>query len=256
MAADTLHEAIHIVLRDGSMLPRDIADRINERRLWIRPSDGRPVEAKQISARVRTRSYRDQFMIAADGSVRSASPPVRCPDPQEPQTRLRAAIGQAVLSAAALEHTLRVVILHTRGARAGVDDGLARDLRRLSTKPGGTLLQQLQALGFDPQITERIGDVLQRRNRLVHHPVEDEVLIAGFLERDVDAAVAHIERIAADCDAIVAETLDGAIRGAMDVAGFTEEQLEDWFRHRDLDAIEDARLRSAVAVLRRAFAAP
>lgn len=62
----TLHEAIIQVLKDSDkpMSYNDIADKINSTKLFIRPSDGQPVQAFQI--RLRTfvsNSYKHLFEV-------------------------------------------------------------------------------------------------------------------------------------------------------------------------------------------------
>jgi hypothetical protein len=47
------------------MSSRDLADAINRQQLYVRPSDGQPVAAKQIAARVRGAPYRNQYVIDA-----------------------------------------------------------------------------------------------------------------------------------------------------------------------------------------------
>jgi hypothetical protein len=71
VTVETLHEAIHVVLRSGPLLPAQIAEQIEARGLWVRPSDGRPPAAKQIGARVRRETYRDQFTITPDRRISS-----------------------------------------------------------------------------------------------------------------------------------------------------------------------------------------
>lgn len=71
MTVETRHEAIHVVLRNGPLLPEEIAEQIKARGLWVRPSDGHPPAAKQISARVRRETYRDQFTIGPDRRISS-----------------------------------------------------------------------------------------------------------------------------------------------------------------------------------------
>src|ERR1039458_4100671 len=60
-----LHEAIDEVLRDErrAMSSRELADEINRRGLYVRASDGRLVEARQVAARVRRGTYKDRYKI-------------------------------------------------------------------------------------------------------------------------------------------------------------------------------------------------
>lgn len=166
------------------------------------------------------------------------------------QQRLRAAIGQAVLSAAALEHALRIVILHQKG-RDGVDEELTEFMQGLADKPGGVLLQRLRSLRFDPELVERTRDVMRRRNRMVHHPAEDEPLAPGLMGRDVSTAIAHVDQIATDCDTIRTEVFAIAVDGVMRALGITPDQFDEWFRTRDLDQIEDSGLRDTLAMWRK-----
>ena len=66
-----LHEAIDKILRESKrpMSSRELADEINSRGLYIRPSDGEPLQAKQVAARVRGRTYRDQYRIDGDHRI-------------------------------------------------------------------------------------------------------------------------------------------------------------------------------------------
>jgi len=63
----TLHEAIDVVLREVGrpLSSRELANEINRRGLYIRPSDGEPVEASQVAARVRRLTYRSRYEIDA-----------------------------------------------------------------------------------------------------------------------------------------------------------------------------------------------
>lgn len=65
-----LHEAIVEVLSEvptKGLTSSEIAAAINERASYVRPSDGMPLEAKQIAARVRRPTYRGLFEV--DGSM-------------------------------------------------------------------------------------------------------------------------------------------------------------------------------------------
>ncbi|WP_300799142.1 hypothetical protein [uncultured Alistipes sp.] len=52
----TLHEAIAVVLQEGAKTPQELAEEINRRNLYRR-KDGRPLPAKQVSARIRAYGY-------------------------------------------------------------------------------------------------------------------------------------------------------------------------------------------------------
>lgn len=64
----TLHAAIDLVLRETGrpLSSRELADEINRRRFYVRPSDGKPVRANQVAARVRRPTYRSRYRIDND----------------------------------------------------------------------------------------------------------------------------------------------------------------------------------------------
>ena len=65
-----LHEAIDIVLaeRPGRTY-RELATTIKARGLYLKPSNGLPPEPGKISARVKTKQYRDFYRVDHDGRV-------------------------------------------------------------------------------------------------------------------------------------------------------------------------------------------
>lgn len=65
-----LHDAIDAVLRDErrAMSSREFAEEVNRRGLYVRRSDGQPLEANQVAARVRRPTYRGRYRI--DSSYR------------------------------------------------------------------------------------------------------------------------------------------------------------------------------------------
>ena len=83
-----------------------------------------------------------------------------------------AAIGEAVIAAAALEK----VLLADLGTRRLLDQDtyamLAEDLSVLEGKPAGRLLRNLKKLGLSEDMALRTDDVIQRRNDLIHRPLE------------------------------------------------------------------------------------
>ncbi len=58
-----LHEAIDTVLAESrsGMYARELADEIERRGLYIKPSDGQPAPTRQIHARVGNKTYRDRY---------------------------------------------------------------------------------------------------------------------------------------------------------------------------------------------------
>jgi hypothetical protein len=55
------------------MASRDVADAINRRGFYVRPSDGQPLQAKQVAARVRQPRYADRFHIDPSHHISLAS---------------------------------------------------------------------------------------------------------------------------------------------------------------------------------------
>lgn len=72
-----LHEAIDAVLRDhrNGLHSREIADEIDRRGLYTKPSDGKPAPARQITARVGSKTYRDRYNKTEDGLIRLVGVP-------------------------------------------------------------------------------------------------------------------------------------------------------------------------------------
>ncbi len=52
------------------MSSREVADAINSRGSYVRPSDGQPVEAKQIAARVRRPEHSERYSIDEEFRIR------------------------------------------------------------------------------------------------------------------------------------------------------------------------------------------
>ncbi len=90
----TLNEAIDVVLGDRAdgMTSREIADEINRRKLYIKPSDGRGVSAGQVSARTTTKAYRDRYARDVDGRITTVG--VREEKPKGAIARMLAAMSE------------------------------------------------------------------------------------------------------------------------------------------------------------------
>lgn len=68
-----LHDAMEIVLRGrGWLTLEDVAQEIADRGLWIRPSNGKPPDAKQVRRRVAQSKglYQDRFELGEGGRIR------------------------------------------------------------------------------------------------------------------------------------------------------------------------------------------
>jgi hypothetical protein len=79
-----LHEAIDVVLADhqDGLTAKEIADEIERRELYVKPSDGQPAPAHQIIARVCNKTYRARYEKDTEGRIRLVSQTQRDGDPR------------------------------------------------------------------------------------------------------------------------------------------------------------------------------
>lgn len=161
-------------------------------------------------------------------------------------------IGRAVLGAAALEKMLMVEIAKRRADREGLVTELAEDLSLLERRPAGALLRTLERLGIDDDIAERISELIDRRNRLVHGFMEDSRVMAALESGDTTPLVDRVDRIALDCQSLVDEFAPAAFAGIERIFGLSLEQLLDAVRAIGPDSVSDARLREQLAVVQAA----
>src|SRR5262249_49910227 len=83
---------------------------------------------------------------------------------------LLTAVGRLVLAGAALEDVLRVGILMRAVNREGtVREEVGRELTELEGRGAGKALKRLRELGIPQELGDRILEVIQGRNRVVHH---------------------------------------------------------------------------------------
>jgi hypothetical protein len=174
-------------------------------------------------------------------------------DPVEEQAvPIVLAIGRAVLGAAALEKLLLVDIAQRVVERDGFTAELSAELTSLERESAGRLLGRLRELGIPDDLGERIQDVIRRRNRLVHHALEDaDLMIAVATGKDVDAVVTRIDQIAVDSQQIGNEVIAVAFPGLEAALGVSLPQLVEIIAALDLDTIEDEALRAQFQSARR-----
>jgi hypothetical protein len=118
------------------------------------------------------------------------------------------AIGRAVWGIAAFEKALLVEILDRRAKREGLTPTLMRSLAWLEKHgTGDALLRNLDSLGITDEQRNRIRDLVDRRNALVHHLMEDPIIVRGIAGEAAErrTAVLHIEQLALDCGALAME---------------------------------------------------
>lgn len=167
-------------------------------------------------------------------------------DPIDPAVApLMQAIGRAVLGAAQLEKVLLVEIAQ----RLVGSEGLSRadsELAGLERQPGGALLKRLETFGLAPDLAARIQDVIGRRNRLIHHFLEDSDALAAMTGRHAEPVIERIDQLAADCQALINEIAPGAFAGVERVVGASLPELLRALQAIDLEAPEGAALPDAV----------
>jgi hypothetical protein len=162
------------------------------------------------------------------------------------------AIGRLVLGAAALEKVLLVDIVVREFHRdGGWRDEMVQELSDLEGRPAGKLLDRLRGFGIRPELADRVADVIRRRNRVVHHLMED-VKVATALQtgEGVEEIVADIDGIAIDCQQVVNELTLVAFPSLEEAIGKTLPELADDLGSIDPSSIEDMQMRQGVEFAR------
>jgi hypothetical protein len=160
------------------------------------------------------------------------------------------AIGRAVLGAAALEKVLLVDVVRRRGASEGLSKRLGEDLARLERLPAGPLVGALVELGIPESMSDRIDEVLQRRNWLVHRFVLDPDVLRVFMTgTGVDDLVSRVEQLALDCEQLGNELAPAAFAETEALLGATMPELLAWAKSVDLDQLEDPLLRAQLELI-------
>jgi hypothetical protein len=131
-------------------------------------------------------------------------------EPDGEATPLLLAIGRAVLGVAGLEKMLlaelaRLLVERHAGADEVTSRRVGEELARLERLPAGQLLAELRGLQLAPELDERIGDVIERRNWLVHHIVEDPAIAKAVAGGEIEPAVKQVEQLALDAAALAVE---------------------------------------------------
>jgi hypothetical protein len=118
---------------------------------------------------------------------------------------------------------------------------------RLMRKPGGEALEELRSLGIGDELGDRIADILQRRNDIVHHPAELVVLGKGLRGIDVAAAVNWVEQLVSECETLASEIGAPAFDAVFAALGKTPEQVAAQAASLDPEDVGHERLRRGVA---------
>src|ERR1700685_4455546 len=126
----------------------------------------------------------------------------------EPDARsepLLRAMGQLVWAAAALEKVLLLVIALLRVERDGAFPS-AKELARLERAPAGVLFGELQKLDLPADLDQRIADAIDRRNRVIHRPIEDPEIVRAIVGGEsIDPVTERVQQVALDCGKIAVE---------------------------------------------------
>lgn len=173
-------------------------------------------------------------------------------DPMDEEFALLAqSIGRAVMGAAALEKVLLVDIVNRMAQREEEREGLERELRELERRPGGKLLEKLRQLGLNTEMAARVQAAIARRNRLIHHYMEEpEVMAALMTGTGIDALVRDVDSLAVECQQIVNLIAPDAFVGLQQFLGANLPQLLHALTALDLDLVEDPALRQQLATFK------
>jgi hypothetical protein len=171
--------------------------------------------------------------------------------PDEDGAPLFLAIGRAVLAVSTLEKMLlleiaRLLVERNPGAGIVPSDGLDQELARLEGLTAGLLLRELRRLDLSVDLDERIGDVIDRRNEIVHHLMEDPQVVRAMSGDGMDAVVDRIERIALYAAELAVELQIVAGAKLEALLGKSQTEMVEIVKSVDPKAIEGPRERNQV----------
>jgi hypothetical protein len=163
---------------------------------------------------------------------------------------LLAAIGRAVMCAALLESSLQVEVARLAWEVKQDSDSDSRvhrmNIAELGGMTAGQLLGELRTFGLSTEIEARIADAIARRNRLVHHPFEEQDLGDPSGSPGYEHAVERIDRLARDCASLAAELHIFALRKLGETTGRTREDIVAEILNADLSLVADPRERASL----------
>jgi hypothetical protein len=111
------------------------------------------------------------------------------------------------------------------------------------------LLGSLRGLGIPDDLAARLQDVIGRRNRLVHHVLEDAVVLEALIAGNIDQVVDDIDALAADCQRLINDIAPVAFADAETALGAPLEHIVDIVNGIDPGTVVDERLRTQLAVV-------
>jgi hypothetical protein len=158
------------------------------------------------------------------------------------------AVGRLVLGGAALEKVLLVDIITRDIHRAGtLREELGLELAELEGRGAGKALGRLRELGIPDELADRILEVIQGRNRVVHHLMEQPgVALALSTGEGVEGVVADIDRIAVNCQRVINELIVVAFPSLEGAFGMTLPQIAEAIGSIDPASIDNPHIRQHV----------
>jgi class 3 adenylate cyclase len=157
-----------------------------------------------------------------------------------------------VWGAAVLEKTLHLELarVHYERAEASGDPagyGLDDILVATEQLTGGQARSQLEVLGLPADLNARIRDAIERRNAILHRPLEDADLARAVgTGEGIEAVVERIERLALDCGELGVELERFAGDKLAAMLGLSREQMAQMVTTLDPATIPDERMRAQV----------
>jgi hypothetical protein len=179
-------------------------------------------------------------------------------EPDERSTPLLIALGHLVWGAAGLEKTLQLELARLHFERAVSAEnpesyGLEKELAGLERLTGGQVRIKLSAFGLPADLDARISDAIDRRNALVHRPMEDVELVRAITSGEgMDVVVERVQRLALDCGELAVE-LELFARGKLEaMLGKSGAEVLEIVQSLDPSQIEDPRSRVQVEAVQAA----
>jgi hypothetical protein len=166
------------------------------------------------------------------------------------------ALGRLVLSAAVLEKTLHLELarVHYERAQASGDPaGYGLDAILVATEQltGGQARSQLEVLGLPADLNARIRDAIERRNAVLHRPMEDpDFARAVGTGEGLETVVERIGRLALDCGELGVELERFAGDRLAAMIGMSREQIAQVVATLDPATIPDERMRAQLEAVK------
>jgi hypothetical protein len=149
---------------------------------------------------------------------------------------LATAIGGAVIAAAGLEKTL-VGEVYRQQRLAGFP---SEDVAVFEDLSAGKVLGKLRAQGIDDALASRIGDLIDRRNKLIHGFFEDvDVAEAVMTGERFDVIRGGVEELGVECGALSNEMQAVVAAEMEEILGLPLAEVARRLTVADLSEVED-----------------